>query len=59
MAMADAFVDRAAPDGEASEDRIDQAKAEPEVGVSGTEAIEAEAGQMFRQACSCWLVTLS
>lgn len=54
MAMADAFAQRAPSDvAAASEDRTHQANADPDVGVSGTEAIEAEAGQMFRQACTC------
>ncbi|KAL3159530.1 hypothetical protein ABBQ38_009945 [Trebouxia sp. C0009 RCD-2024] len=50
MAMADAFAQRAPSDvAAASEDRTHQANADPDVGVSGTEAIEAEAGQMFRE----------
>lgn len=56
-AMADAFAQRAPSEGAAtSQDGADQVKAHPEVGVSGMEAIEAEAGQMFRQAspaCDC------
>lgn len=56
-AMADAFAQRAPPDGAApSEDGTNQADANPEVGVSGMEAIEAEAGQMFRQAVLCMLL---
>lgn len=50
-AMADAFAQRAPAEGAAtSQDGANQATANPEVGVSGMEAIEAEAGQMFRQA---------
>ena len=56
-AMADAFAQRAPSEGAATlQDGADQAKANPEVGVSGTEAIEAEAGQMFRQALPCILL---
>ena len=56
MAMSDAFAERAPSEGAAAaEDRTQQGNADPEVGVSGTDAIEAEAGQMFRQACTCVL----
>ena len=48
--MADAFAQRAPPDQAGPlGDGMVQADATPEVGVSGMEAIEAEAGQMFRQ----------
>lgn len=57
-AMADAFAQRAPPDGAAkSEGGTNQASATPEVGVSGMEAIEAEAGQMFRQVMLCMLLS--
>lgn len=56
-AMADAFAERAAPDGAVfSDDVTNQAIAAPEVGVSGMEAIEAEAGHMFRQVILCMLL---
>lgn len=59
-AMADAFAQRAPPDGAATpEDGTNQANATPEVGVSGMEAIEAEAGQMFRQVMLCMLTSAS
>lgn len=58
-AMADAFAQRAPSEGAAtSQDEANQAKANPEVGVSGMEAIEAEAGQMFRQASPCMLLPM-
>ena len=48
--MADAFAQRAPPDAAATSEHVtNQADATPEVGVSGIEAIEAEAGQVFRQ----------
>lgn len=48
-AMADAFAERAPPEQAGPSDGADpQADAEAIVGVSGMEAIEAEAGQMFR-----------
>ena len=56
-AMADAFAQRAPPEGAAtSEDATHQANTFPEVGVSGMEAIEAEAGQRFRQVILCMLL---
>ena len=56
-AMADAFAQRSPPDGAAiPEDGTTQANTNPEVGVSGMEAIEAEAGQMFRQVMLCMLL---
>ena len=53
-AMADAFAQRAPPDQAGpSGNGMGQPDAAPEVGVSGMEAIEAEAGQMFRQGMLC------
>ncbi len=49
--MADALAERAPPEeAVASDDGQAQVDADAAVGVSGMEAIEAEAGQMFRYA---------